>query len=175
MSVIEIIDKPSFLINTKYIPAYSQILGYGQFSNTSSITITGSNIATAIPYDITEISQFCNFSGSTIEILKAGVWKIAYSVQLDKNGGGVSVVDLWIKKNGINIPRSASRTTVNGQNGENFVYCEYILNLNLYDKIQVYFSSPDNTMTITSFPSSGTPPNDIPLTPSIITTLVQLT
>ena len=175
MSVIEIIDKPSFLINKRYVPPYNQVLGYGQFTYNTSITVAGSNTSTPIPYDTTEIAQFCSFSGSTIEILKAGVWKVAYSVQLDKSGGGVSVVDIWIKVNGVNVPRSASRTTVNGQNGENFVFCEYILNLNLYDKIQVYFSSPDNSMTIASFPATGTPPNDIPIVPAIIITLVQLT
>lgn len=174
MSVIEIIDKPSYLINTKYIPPYNQVLGYGQFSYNASITVLGANTSTAIPYDTTEISSFCAYSGSTIDILKAGVWKFAYSVQLDKTGGGTSHCDIWIRKNGVNIPSSTSRCVVASQNGETFVYCEYILSLNLNDKIQVMFSSPDSTMTATYFIGTGTPPNDIPAVPSIITTLVQL-
>ena len=175
MSVAEIIDKPSLLINPRFIPPYNQVLGYGQFSYNASITVAGANVATPIPYDTTEIAQFCTYSGSTIEVLKAGVWKFAYSIQLDKSGGGTSHVDIWIKINGTNVPRSTSRTTVVGQNGENFVYCEYILSLNLNDKIQVYFSSPDNTMLAQYFAPSGVAPNEIPAVPSIITTLFQLT
>lgn len=164
-------------LNQEFNNTYQNItsdLGYGQFSYNQSVTVNGINIATVIPYDTTEIAKYCSYTGSNINILKSGVWKFAYSVQLDKVGGGTTPVDIWIKINGINSPRSASRTTVAGQNGENFVYCEYILNLNINDTIQVYFASPDNTMTAQYFSSSGIPPNDIPAVPSIITTLIQL-
>ena len=175
MSVAEIIDKPSFLINPRFIPPYNQLLGYGQFSYNQSITVLGADTTTPIPYDTTEIAQFCSYTGSLINILKAGVWKFSYSIQLDKSGGGTSHCDIWIRVNGINVPRSTSRTTVAGQTGENFVFCEYILSLNLNDTVEVCFSSPDNTMKATYFPSTGTPPNDIPAVPAIITTLIQLT
>jgi len=170
MSIANIINKSTLLIDTKYIPP----LGYGQFSRNSDLIVSGANVATAVGYDTTEIAQFCAFSGSTIEILKAGVWKFANSVQLDKVGAGVDYVDIWIKINNSNVPRSASRTTVQGNNGENFVMCEYILDLNLYDKIQVYFTSPDNTMKLAYFASGGVAPNDFPAVPAIISTLVQL-
>jgi hypothetical protein len=147
MSIANIINKSTQLIDTKYIPP----LGYGQFSYNADVVVAGANVATPVPYDTTEIAQFCGFSGSTIEVTKAGVWKFAYSVQLDKSGGGVNSVDMWIKINGSNVPRSSSRTTVQGNNGENFVMCEYILDLNLNDKIQVYFTSPDATMKLAYF------------------------
>lgn len=175
MSVAEIIDKPSFLINTRYIPPYNQVLGYGQFSYNANVSLLGSNIATPIPYDTTEIAQFCAYSGSTIDILKAGVWKIGFSIQLDRLAGGTAHTDIWIKKNGVNVPRSGSRIVVQGNNGEVFLYCENILNLNLNDKIQVYFLSSDTNIIAAYFPGSGVAPNDIPAIPSIITTLIQLT
>lgn len=175
MSVANIVNKNTLLVDTRYIPPYSETLGYGQFSRNSDLVVSGANVATAVGYDTTEIAQFCAYSGSTIEILKAGVWKFAYSIQLDKSSGGTEYVDIWIKINGSNVPRSASRTTVAGQNGENFVMCEYILDLNLYDKIQVYFTSPDNTMKLAYFASGGVAPNDYPTVPAIISTLVQLT
>jgi hypothetical protein len=171
MSIANIINKSTQLIDTKYIPP----LGYGQFSRNSDMVVSGANVATAVGYDTTEIAQFCAFSGSTIEILKAGVWKFAYSVQLDKTGGGTEYVDIWIKINGSNVPRSSSRTTVQGNNGENFVMCEYILDFNLNDKIQVYFTSPDDTMKLAYFAGTGSVPNEVPAVPSIISTLVQLT
>ena len=149
-------------------------LGYGQFSYNQNLSVNGVNVATPIPYDTTEIAKYCSYSGSNINILKAGVWKFAYSVQLDKNSGGVDYVDIWIKVNGTNIPRSSSRATIQSQNGEVFVYCEYILSLNLNDTIQVYFASPDDTVLAAYFAPQGTPPNDIPAVPAIISTLVQL-
>ena len=175
MSIANIINKSTQLIDTKYVPPYNEVLGYGQFTSNADVVVAGANVATPVPYDTTEIAQFCGFSGSTIEVTKAGIWKFAYSVQLDKSGGGTEYVDIWIKVNGTNVPRSASRTTVAGQSGENFVMCEYILDLNLNDKIQVYFISPNATMKLAYFSGTGTAPNDVPAVPSIISTLVQLT
>lgn len=149
-------------------------LGYGQFSYNQNLSVSGVNVATPIPYDTTEIAKYCSYSGSNINILKAGVWKFAYSVQLDRSGGGNDHTDIWIKQNGNNVPRSASRVVVQGNNGETFLYCEYILQCNLNDTIQVYFASSDTGIFAAYFASSGSPPNDIPAVPSIITTLVQL-
>jgi hypothetical protein len=170
MSVREIINNTTKLIETKYLPTY----GYGQFSYNSNVSLLGANVATPIPYDTTEIAQFCSFTSSSINILKAGVWKFAYSVQLDRTAGGTTHTDIWIKKNGINVPRSASRAVVQGANGETIIYCEYILSCNLNDTIQVYFASADTNIVCAYFAGSGTFPNDIPAVPSIITTLVQL-
>jgi len=66
------------LIDAKYIPP----LGYGQFSYNADVVVAGSNIATPVPYDTTEIAQFCGFSGS---YLKGGVWKFAYSVEISQS------------------------------------------------------------------------------------------
>lgn len=174
MSVAEIIDKPSFLINPRFIPPYNQVLGYGQFSYNTNVPLLGSNVATPLPYDTTEIAQFCSYTGSSINILKAGVWKFAYSLQLDRTAGGTAHTDIWIRKNGINVSRSGSRVVVQGNNGETFLYCEFILSCNINDTIQVYFASTDTNIIASYFPASGTSPNDIPAIPALITTLVQL-
>jgi len=174
MSVREIINNTTKLIETKWLPPYNQTLGYGQFSYNANVSLAGANVATPIPYDTTEIAQFCSYTGSSINILKAGVWKFAYSLQLDRTGGGTIHTDIWIKKNGVNVPRSTSRIAVQGTNGESLVYCEYILSCNLNDTIQVYFASSDTSVIGAYFAGSGTAPNDIPAVPAIITTLVQL-
>ena len=174
MSVREIINNTTKLIETKWLPPYNLLLGYGQFSYNANVPLAGANVATPIPYDTTEIAQFCSYTGSSINILKAGVWKFAYSLQLDRLAGGTTHTDIWIKKNGVNVLRSTSRVVVQGNNGETFLYCEYILSCNLNDTIQVYFASADTNIIGAYFAGSGTAPNDIPAVPTIITTLVQL-
>ncbi len=98
------------------------------------------------------------------------MYKLTYSIQLDKTGGGTSVADMWIAINGTAVPDSASRCVVVGQNGETFPFCEYLIPMSAGQYVEVYFFSPDATMAATSFVAA--PP--IPAVPSIITNVVQI-
>jgi hypothetical protein len=149
---------------------------FGQFSSSQSQTITGVNQPTVITHDTTEQSNgiiYDPLNPSRIVVSRTGTYKFSYSVQLDKSGGGTSPVDMFIKINNNPVPNSSSRTVVVGQNGENFLFCEYILSLNINNYVETVFYSADNTMTITAFPQIVGPPI-VPAVPSIITTIIQI-
>jgi hypothetical protein len=156
------------------IPGNTFTPDYGQFSSTLTQLITGANQPTVITHNTTEQSAGVSYDPlfpSRVVVSKTGTYKYAYSVQLDKSGGGTSFVDMFIRINQNPVANSSSRTTVAGQNGESFVMIEYILTLNAGDYVETVFTSPDNTMAITAFPAV---PPAVPAVPSIITTVIQI-
>lgn len=160
------------VINPQYLPAPYNIR-YGSFGSTQSQTVDGANQATAITHNLTYIANGVDYdpaNPSHVRITADGVYKVSYSVQLDKTGGGTSTCDLWIAIDGVTVPASASRCVVAGQNGETFPMCEYIFQLNAGQYFEVIFASPDDTMTAQYFAAAA----PYPAVPSIITTVIQI-
>ena len=152
----------------------------GAFSSTVTQTQTGglSNTPTAITYNSSDVTNGVSLvvgSPAQIQVSKTGLYQIQFSIQFDKTGGGTSSVDVWLRKNGNNVPASATQIVVAGTNGETVMTVPFMLNLNANDTIEVVFASGDATMAVTSFPAQTFPadPYARPAVPSIITT-VQL-
>ena len=171
---------PSYVL--QYDPATSEVYrsnalvpAYGSISLNTSITVGGLNVPTPITYDTTEIASGISFdplSPSHITVAQTGIYKLSYSIQFDKSGGGSSQVDIWIAVDGTEVPRSASQGSVNGPNGEVFMMCEYILSLTSSNFVEVYFTSNnDATMAATAFPAV---PLVRPSVPACITNLYRI-
>ena len=150
----------------------------GAFSDdTSQFQFGGlSNSPTAITYNSTDVTNGIALvpgSPSQIRVSKTGLYQFQFSCQLDKSGGGVSPCDIWLRKNGTDIPYTATQVVVNGTNGETVMTVPFFLQLNANDYIEVVFASSDDTMAITAFPAWTTPsdPYDRPAVPSIIATM----
>jgi hypothetical protein len=59
---------------------------------------------------------------------------------------------------------------VAGNNGETFPYCEYLIQMEAGQYLEVCILSPDITMSAAAFVVAGT----VPAVPSIITNIVQI-
>jgi hypothetical protein len=124
---------------------------YGQFSHTGSIQVTAANTPTVWQYSTTELSNGItitnNGSGQPTRITAthAGVYRFAYSAQLDKSSGNNDEVIIWARFNGVDVPRSASTTELIGTAAEALPYVAYIFHCNAGDYVEFYFQSPDHT------------------------------
>ena len=150
----------------------------GAFSDTTTQTQTGgvANTPTPITYNTTDVTNGVALVGgnpSQIRVTKTGLYRVMFSIQFDKTGGGVSQVDVWLRKNGADIANSASQVVVNGTSGETVLTVPFFLNLNANDYIEVVFASADATMAVATFPAQTAPPDPYtrPAVPSIITTV----
>ena len=152
----------------------------GAFSDTTTQTQTGgvADTPTTITFNTTDITNGISLGTPTSRIVvsKTGLYEFIYSIQFDKSGGGTSFVDVWLRKNGNNIPNSASQVVVAGTNGETVLSVPYMLNLVANDYIEVVFASPDATMAVSTFPATTAPPDPFtrPAVPSIIATMKLL-
>lgn len=150
---------------------------FGSFSLNTTQTVTGANVPTVIPYDTIEIARGVRYeNGSQIVVPIKGIYEFNWSIQLDKSGGGSSAVDIWLRKNGADIPRSGGQVVVDGQQGETLPFVNYFLELEPNDYVEVVFASADNTVGATYFPAWTDPPNNYtrPAIPAIITTIKYL-
>jgi hypothetical protein len=161
MSVSNILNPTTGLIASQFLPPSPIIPDvlvptYGSFTCNTTIDVSGINVPTPILFDYTEISSgvYIDLSNTShIKVISDGVYKVSYSIQFDKSGGGTSQVDIWLRNNGFDIPRSASQATIQGNNGEVFVMCEYLLSLTTLNYLEVYFTSAnDTTISATTFP-----------------------
>lgn len=155
----------------------------GAWINNTTVLQGGTGIAstpTPIPFQFTDVSNGIIVIGplpnSQIQVSKTGVYELIFSCQLDKVGGGVDTCDIWLRKNGVDMPFTTSQFAVNGTNGETVPCVDFFLNLNANDIIEIVFASTDATMAITAFPQWTTPPNPYPrpAVPSIIATMKLL-
>lgn len=149
---------------------------YCEFTTTSTITVSGSNIPTVIPLDTTNIFEGINLDAGDVELLTAGTYLYTFNVQLDKTGGGIDICDLWLRVNGTDYGGTGSRISVQGNTGQCLAVCSFVLRLNAGDKIALVFASPDTTMAATYFPAWSTPgdPYDRPDIPAVIVTVQKI-
>ena len=133
----------------------------GQFISTSPQTQTGGVADTPTPILFTSGSPTNGITlgtpASQIVVSKTGLYQFIYSVQLDKTGGGTDLAFIWLRKNGADIPETATQFTLVGPNGEVAPSVPYFLSLVAGDAIEVVFASPDATMTVLAVPASTSP------------------
>jgi hypothetical protein len=143
-------------------------------SNTQAQTGGVSNTPTPITFDVTTVSNGIDLSGSVptsqIRVSKDGLYSFQFSAQLDKTGGGTDGTEIWLRRNGTDIPNTATQVVVAGTNGETVMTVPFFLDLSANDYIETVFASGDPTMVIAAFPAWVTPgdPYDRPAVPSII-------
>lgn len=150
----------------------------GAFSDTTTQLQGGTGVAatpTAITFNTTDVANGITLGTPTsrITVSKTGLYEFIFSGQLDKSGGGVDICDIWLRKNGTDIPNTASQFAVNGTQGEVVMCVDFFLQLNANDYIELVFASPDATMSIAAFPAI-TSPYTRPGVPSIIATMKLL-
>jgi len=96
---------------------------------------------------------------------------IQFSAQLNKIDGGSDVVDIWLRKNGVDVVSSNTTLIVVASN-EYVTTRNFILNITAGDDVELIWSSPDAGMRLFST-AAGTGPTR-PATPSLILTATRV-
>lgn len=141
---------------------------YGMFQNNTSLS-GSANVSYSFQLDtIDEASGISVINGSQITFINKGTYNIQFSAQIQQ-GAGKALIYIWFKKNGINIPDSATAIHVGGNNFD-VPSWNFINTVNENDYIEIAWQS---NLSDTLFPY--VPPNgNIPAIPSIIVTVNQV-
>ena len=100
-----------------------------------------------------------------------GIYKLIYSIQLLGSGNGT--VSFWIKVGGTNVTDSNTLTVF--KNGEESIVCtEYILSLSASNQVQVWGLATGSDCRVNYIAAGGSPPNDYPAAPGIITNMYRI-
>jgi hypothetical protein len=142
---------------------------YGSFYDTTTQTATVINTAKAITFNTTDLSSgvYLGSPTSRVYVDTEGVYNFDTSFQLDKTAGGTGIFDIWFRLNGVDVPDSASRIRIQGNNAEIFSSLNYFFELKANDYVELMFAVDDLSVEIKAFPAAAPHPG----IPSIILTV----
>jgi hypothetical protein len=144
---------------------------YGAFHSTVTQTAAVINTAYGMTLNATDIS-FGVYTGtptSRIYIDTEGYYNFQFSAQLEKNTGGVGAVYIWCRVNGVDIPYSATKIRIQGNNAETVAAWNFVLPINAGDYFELMWSTDDTHCQI--FASAASSP--VPSIPSVILTVTD--
>jgi hypothetical protein len=144
------------------------------FSNTTQNLVAG--VELPITYDVasyvgTGVSLIGVAPTSQFRVSTSGVYRIVYSAQIDKNGGGgADDVDLYLRINGTNVANTGSRSAV--PNGTEVLQTvSLIVSLTTTDVVEVIaYTAVGVNDRLLAVPAA--PP--VPAIPSIITDVQRI-
>jgi hypothetical protein len=111
-------------------------------------------------------------SGSQITFTSPGTYDIQFSAQFHNNGGGGSgdTVQIWFRKNGTDLPDSATRISVPTNNPYVVAAWDFMDNFVAGDNFQLMWSTDNTNIGI----DHNTAVSPAPAIPSVIITVMQV-
>jgi hypothetical protein len=142
---------------------------YGVFSD--STTQTDFSTARPLTYNTTEATNGVHLGipSSRIYFDATGVYNIQFSAQMDLASGAQEQVTIWFRRNGTNIPRSATYVTIKNQNEFQVPAWNYVDTFQAEDYVELMVHSDGADARFPAYPS-----NAVPAIPSIIVTVTQV-
>ena len=143
---------------------------YGQFYDTTTQTIVAVNTAQPVTFNTTDISDGVRLrspSTSEVEVDTEGLYNFQVSIQLDCTGGSNREVWVWVRKNGADIPNSASYVTIQNNNSELLQAFNLFANMKAGDYVQFMWAVGNTDAQLATFAASAF----APAVPSIILTV----
>lgn len=139
---------------------------YGQFTDTTTQTVSDPDTPKAITYNTTDFSNgvYLRSGNSEIEVDTEGLYNFQFSVQLDKTSGGTAYFWIWPRVNGTDVPNSASAVQIQGNDAELILSANFFLDLKANDYVQFMFAVSDISVEMKTFASAAFRP----ASPSII-------
>jgi hypothetical protein len=144
---------------------------YGSFYDTTTQTAAAINTAYAMTFNTTDLSFGVTRGSPTSRIFvdRPNVYNIQFSTQLDKTSGGVGLVWIWLRKNGVNVPDSAGQIRIQGNNAEILAAWNYVIQLNAGDYIELMWEVDDTSVILLAEAASAIHPS----IPSVILTVTD--
>jgi hypothetical protein len=153
------------------------VLGYwGSFWSTQTQTAASINTPYAITYNNSDTnnSGVSIVSNSRVTFANAGVYSITFSVQWYNTHNATEDANIWLKKNGTNVPDSDSRFSVpekhGSTNGHDIGTVNFVLKLEAGDYIELFWQVTDTRVSLLYEAASGSRP----AIPSVILTATQV-
>lgn len=148
----------------------------GSFYSTLSQAALAINTAYAMTLNNTDTAVTNGVSivsGSRMTVATAGVYNLQFSAQLDRvSGSGTDTVDIWFRKNGVDIPNSNTKITMTGNANacKTVSAWNFITDMVANDYIEIMWATTSTTIQII-YEAASSPH---PATPSLIATLVKI-
>lgn len=148
------------------------ILHYGAFSDTTTQTVTSINSAIAMTFNTTDAANGVTIGSPTSRLVvsEQGVYNVQFSAQLDKNSGATGIIHIWLRKNGTNVPNTASKVAIQGTAAETVAAWNFLIQLEPSNYVELMWSSDDADVILHAASATSV----WPAIPSVICTVTQV-
>ena len=152
---------------------------YGAFEDNTIQTAVAINTPYAMKFGITDLSNGVTIvsDGSNltrVTIANTGIYNIQFSAQFDRTNSGTDSVDIWLRKNGVDVPGSGGKIVLAGGAIASAIIAtwNYVLDVVAGDYYQLMWSTPDTHVRLL-YEAAQTSPFAHPIIPSVILTVTQ--
>jgi hypothetical protein len=148
------------------------ILHYGAFSSTELQTVASINTAYAMTFNTTDLANGVSIGSPTSRIVvdNQGVYNVQFSAQLDKVSGVASVIHIWLRKNGTNVPNTTSRVVIQGASAELVAAWNFLIQLDPTNYVELMWEADDTNAVLLAASATSL----YPAIPSVICTITQV-
>lgn len=156
-------------------PQGTTTFGYrGSFWSTQSQSPVAVNVPTSFTFTNTDplATDGVSLSQSSLIVFQhAGVYNIAFSAVLGKSDAGEDFVDIWLKKNGANVPDTNTVLRLNAKDDRRVAAWNFFVSVQAGDHLELLWLARTSAQTfIAAEPATGPKP----AVPSIILTVNQV-
>ena len=148
------------------------ILHYGAFSDTTTQEAASINTPYAMTFNTTDASNGVSRGSPTSRLVvdEQGVYNIQFSAQLDKKSGATGIIHIWLRKNGTDVPNTASKVAIQGTAAEVVAAWNFIIQLEPSNYVELMWAVDDTNVVLMA--ASAT--SNWPAVPSVICTVTQV-
>lgn len=148
------------------------ILHFGAFSDTTTQTAASIDTAYGMVFNTTDSSNGVSIGSPTSRLVAdfQGVYNVQFSAQLDKTSGGAGNIYIWLRKNGTNVPNTATTIAIQGTAARTVAAWNFIIQLEPTQYVELMWATDDTSVRILA----ATATSVWPAIPSVIATLTQV-
>lgn len=161
-----------------YLLGLGRTFVYGAFSSTTIQSQSVINTPKIITFDNTDYANLTYYTaGDGVRVKQSGLYNVQFSIQLTNTDTQSHDVDVWFRLNGVDIPNTASLTTVQGthggQPGYAIIAANFFVQINAGDYLEMWWASNSLQVQLNYLPPITTPFVS-PGSPSVVLTLNQI-
>lgn len=144
---------------------------YGSFYSTQTQNALAANTPYAMTVNNTAASnQIAVLNNSRITFKNRGVYNIQFSAQIDQSSGTAHYIWIWFRKNGVDIPDSTSKISLQGNKTELVPAWNFIVNVLGGDYVEIMWAVEDTAVELLYEAATAF----CPAIPSVIITAVSV-
>jgi len=135
-------------------------------------TAASINTAYAMTFNTTDSSNGVSIGSPTSRLVVAnqGVYNVQFSAQLDETSGGTANVYIWLRKNGTNVPNSASTVALQGTSARLVAAWNFIIHFEPTNYVELMWATSTTNARILAASATSV----WPAIPSVICTVTQV-
>lgn len=157
------------------LPPFAQPrpLHYAAFHDTTTQNAAAINTAYAITFNTTDLSSGVRLGSPTSRVIvnDAGAYNFQFSIQATTTSASSHYMYVWARKNGTDVPDSATRVEFKGAGGDQVLAWNFLLEMAANDYFELMWSVTDTAINIASYATIA----PAPAIPSIILTVTEVT